>query len=124
MSYEPARFASSSVPSIAPSAVDGRAFASVWGSGLHMTQDHGASWQHLHAPEGAPPYFQALLAIVPSGRTPLQCELLFAGGADGLWVRNVGTGRSWLEPTYLPIVRSESRTICSTLRSRTRKKPA
>ena len=101
-SYGPARFNGSTVPAIAPSAVDGRAFASIWGDGLHMTRDHGRTWRRLHQPEGTAPYFQALLAIVPAGRTPLQCELLFAGDSEGLWVRNVGSGRAWLGPIYLP----------------------
>ncbi len=100
--YEPTRFSGNTVPAIVTSAANGRAFASIWGDGLHMTLNHGATWRRLHSPEGAAPYFQALLAIVPAGRTPLQCELLFAGDTSGLWVRNVGSGRAWLSPVYLP----------------------
>lgn len=100
--FEAARFGHASVPSIVPSAVEGRAFASVWGDGLHMTRDHGRTWRRLPSPDGTPPYFQALLAIVPSGTSPLDCELLFAGDTAGLWVRNVGSGHPWPDPIHLP----------------------
>ena len=39
------------------------------------------------APDGHAGYFNGLATIVPAGST--DCELLYAAGADGVWVRNL-----------------------------------
>lgn len=67
-------------------------YASVWGEGLWLSQDGGVTWLHLGLPtaDGSASggsYVKAL-ELVQSALNP-SCELLFVGGADGLWVRDV-----------------------------------
>jgi hypothetical protein len=62
-------------------------YAAVWGHGLQVSHDRGRTWQSEPAPIEQPFDLEALLVVVPP--TDPACELLFAGGRGGLWVRNV-----------------------------------
>lgn len=88
------------VRAVAASAAPRRAYAGVWGRGLHATADGGRSWQAvpMPTPEGA--YVSALLTLVPSDATVATCELLFVATPDGVWVRNAS--RIELTVAYLP----------------------
>jgi hypothetical protein len=57
-----------------------------WGRGLLYSTDHGDTWRSAATPAGGS-FFQALRTIHP--RDYQDCELLYAGGADGVWVRDV-----------------------------------
>jgi len=99
-----AAFANRVVRAVATSGMRERAYASVWGDGLFVTSDGGDSWTRVPAPTATTPYFEALLALVPEGRAPLQCELLFAGSPEGLWVRNVAPSAARFTSLLLPLV--------------------
>lgn len=81
-------------------------FASVWGEGLWLSRDGGVTWLHLGVPAGSGSGFGGsyvkTMALVQSALKP-GCEMLFIGGADGLWVRDaarIGSGAR----IYLPTV--------------------
>lgn len=82
------------VTAIAPLSMrPGAAYASGWGRGLLYTIDGGLTWRGVPGPvdEGNPDagkFIEALAAVTPRG-VPGDCELLVAGGADGVWLRNV-----------------------------------
>lgn len=74
-------------------------FAATLGHGVYASRDGGRTWR-----SATPPGWEhqgriyALLTLVPP--EPAGCELLFAGGHGGVWVRDIGAD----EPrVYLPL---------------------
>jgi hypothetical protein len=65
--------------------VAGLAFASGWKSGLFVSRDGGSTWLPYGTPVDQQRYFAALLLLDVTA----SCELLYAAGSDGLWVRNL-----------------------------------
>jgi hypothetical protein len=74
------------VPAIAFSeSTPTRAFASGFGKGLFSSSDSGATWSPYPVPGAEQRFFEALLAVPVSEG----CELLYAGGQNGLFARNI-----------------------------------
>jgi hypothetical protein len=73
----------------------GLAFASGWKSGLFVSRDGGASWLPYGTPVDQQRYFEALLLLPVTA----SCELLYAAGSDGIWVRNLADAP---HAVYLP----------------------
>lgn len=78
-------------------------FATVWGDGLWASHDGGVTWLHLgldgQGADASAAYLAAMELVQPALHPG--CELLFIGGDNGLWVRDVaGLGRG--ARIYLP----------------------
>ncbi|MEO8083111.1 MAG: hypothetical protein ABI780_04760, partial [Ardenticatenales bacterium] len=89
------------VPSVAVGPAGGLVWASVWGDSLYFSKDAGHQWHRLRLPRGATPYFDALA----TARVSATCDLVFASGKDGLWVRSVADVMAEVARTiYLPAI--------------------
>jgi len=64
-----------------------RAFAAAWDGGLYQSFDHGFTWAPMPQPDEQQGFFNSFFTLAPSGT--LGCELLYAAGADGVWVHNL-----------------------------------
>jgi hypothetical protein len=62
-------------------------YAGTWSDGLYRSLDRGDTWSQLVGPPN--PFVRRLASVVPAGETPLTCDLLYAGTANGLFVRNM-----------------------------------
>ncbi|MCB0215140.1 MAG: hypothetical protein KDH92_00785 [Chloroflexi bacterium] len=78
--------------------LSGTLVAAAYGHGLHVSRDGGQRWQRLLPPSdpqggNAPAihenYLSALTTALPPDRPG--CELLFAAGRGGVWVRDLAT---------------------------------
>jgi hypothetical protein len=80
---------------------EGLIIAAPYGHGLHLSPDGGISWQRMVQPpdfrlNGG--YFLDLAVTQPAGQPG--CELLFAAGRGGLWVRDIAGLPDW--QAYVP----------------------
>lgn len=90
----------------------GLIIAAPYGHGLHLSPDGGISWQRMVQPpdfalkisddpllfEGHGGYFMDLVSLLPPSQPG--CELLFAAGRGGLWVRDIAGLPDW--QAYIP----------------------
>jgi hypothetical protein len=77
----------------------------VWGLGLFVSDDAGAQWHRLRLPAGIGPGYQVepYMDVLATARINGTCDLLYAGGKDGLWARNVaGIATEMANTLYLP----------------------
>lgn len=98
-------FRASQVASVAAGPRGGWVFASVWGLGLFVSDDAGAQWHRLRLPAGIGPGYQVepYMDVLATARINGTCDLLYAGGKDGLWARNVaGIATEMANTLYLP----------------------
>jgi hypothetical protein len=87
----------------------GVAYAAGWGRGLFGSFDGGRSWQSVPGPAtsgaaGASAHLLTVSAVHPRGSGA--CEVLLAGGSDGLWARNAAGVR--YHTIYLPSTSCQS----------------
>jgi hypothetical protein len=75
-------------------------FAGSWGEGLWRSADGGGTWRMVPGP--GPGFIRHLASVVPDGRAPSECELLYAGTETGLFVRNMARARDY--SLALPLV--------------------
>lgn len=94
------------VPSVAVGPAGGWVFASVWGLGLFASRDAGDHWHRLSLPAAGidpsvriAPYLDA----VATARVDGACDLVFATGKAGLFVRSVAdVAAEMARAIYLP----------------------